>query len=437
GRITAVEARAVGIHVPFAPVLDVNSNPENPIINVRSFGEDPEQVARLGSAFVRGVEEHGAIATGKHFPGHGDTETDSHLALPIIHAPRARLDSLELRPFRAAIDAGMGAVMTAHIAVPSLNGGNGDPSTLAPPVLSGLLRHEMGFDGLVFTDAMDMGAIVRRYGRSESAVRAVQAGADVILMPPSIETAVAAIARAVADGRITEERIDRSVLRILGAKERLGLFERRTVDLADLPAAVGIPSHTAVAETIARRSITLLRNEGDLLPLRGTRTARVLAVTHRRSRDLLAGRWFHARLRATYPSLNIEEVDRDTGAEVFRGLLREARRSDLVVVSLYVTAVSYSGTVALPEGTVSFLRELAESGVPHVVISFGNPYLLEEFPDVRAYMLAWSGTEVSQKAAADALFGRFDITGRTPTRLPPLFDIGAGIQLPAEGGRGR
>jgi beta-N-acetylhexosaminidase len=431
GRITAVEARAVGVHVPFAPVLDVNSNPENPIINVRSLGEDPAEVARLGSAFVRGIEDHGGIATGKHFPGHGDTETDSHLELPIIRADRMRLDSVELRPFQEAIDAGMSGLMTAHIAVPALNGGTEDPATLSGRILTDLLRERMDFRGLLFTDAMDMGAIVRRFGREESAVRAVESGADVILMPPSPTAAVDGIVAAVREGRLPEERIDESVLRILRVKERMGLFDERHVEVDSIPGKVGIPAHVEVAEEIARRSITLLRNEGDLLPLRGTRSARVLSVTYRRDNDLLAGRWFDGRLRSTYPRLNRETVGRDTGADVFRGLLREAGRSDLVVVSLYVTAVSYSGSVALPERAVEFLNDLSRAGVPHVVISFGNPYLLREFPDVRSYLLAWSGAEASQKAAADALLGRFEITGRTPTRIPPFFEIGDGIRLPA------
>jgi beta-N-acetylhexosaminidase len=186
GRITALEARAVGIHVPFAPVLDVNNNPDNPIINVRSFGASPVDVSRMGIAFIHGVQENGAIATGKHFPGHGDTDTDSHLALPVIRHDRIRMDTVELRPFKEAIDAGMGAIMTAHISVPSLNGGVSEASTLSPLVLTRVLRDELGFGGLVFTDAMDMSAIARRHSAGEAAVRAIEAGADVILMPPNV-----------------------------------------------------------------------------------------------------------------------------------------------------------------------------------------------------------------------------------------------------------
>jgi beta-N-acetylhexosaminidase len=430
GRVTATEARAVGIHVPFAPVLDVNDNPDNPIINIRSLGEDPRAVARLGTAFMRGIQDHGADATGKHFPGHGNTETDSHLELPVIRADRARLDSMELFPFQQAIDAGMGGVMTAHISVPALDGDQGDPATLSHDVLTGLLRGDMGFDGLIYTDAMDMYAIDRAYGRREATVRAVEAGADVILMPPDVGEAVTAIVEAVESGRISEVRLDQSVMRILRLKEELGLHESPLVDTGEIPERVGIPEHMERAQEVADRSITLLRNEDDLLPLLGTRTARVLSVTYRRPSDLMAGRVLNGRLRETYPRLVTAEVDLDTDPDVYEGLLARARRSNLVVVSLHVATVSYSGSVAIPDEVTDFIRELAESGVPHVVISFGNPYLIRDFPNVRAYLLAWSGAAVSQRAAGRALFGELEIQGRLPIRIPPDYRVGDGIRVP-------
>ena len=430
GRITAREARGVGIHIPFAPVLDVNNNPDNPIINVRSFGENPEDVADLGAAFVRGVQEHGAIATGKHFPGHGDTETDSHLGLPVIPHSRARMDSVELFPFRHAIEAGMGAVMTAHISVPSLDGGVGDPATLSSAVLTDLLRDEMEFDGLLFTDAMDMSAISRGFGAEEASVRAIEAGADVILMPPSVERAVEGIAAAVESGRIEASRIDASVRRILETKKQIGLDRDRAVQIDQIGQVVGIPAHTQVAAEIAERSITLLHNGGNLLPLLGTRSARVMSVSFRRTSDVLAGRYFNTRLRQTYPRLTTAGLDVDSGPALYEDLLRQARQQALVILSTYVTAVSYSGSLALPEEVVDFAGQLSEIGVPHIVISFGNPYLITELPDVRAYMLAWSGSEVSQTAAAQALFGEIEISGRVPTRIPPLYEIGDGIMIP-------
>lgn len=429
GRVTAVEARAVGIHVPFAPVLDVNNNPDNPIINVRSFGEDPERVAEMGIAFIRGVQENGAISTGKHFPGHGDTEVDSHVSLPVIRHDRARMDSVELRPFQSAINSGMGAIMTAHISVPSLNGGVREASTLSAEVLTSVLRDQMGFQGIVFTDAMDMRAISRQHNSGEAAVRAVEAGADVILMPASVQGAVEGLVEAVDEGRLSERRLDESVMRVLEMKQGLGLHEERFVQIQDIPRLVGVPEHTEIADRIAESSITLLKNDRGLLPLAGTRSARVLSVSYRRSSDILAGRFFNQGLRETYPRLTTAEVDGDTQKDVYDGLLARARQQALVVVSTYVTSVNVSGEFNLPEDLVDFVRQLERVGVPHTVVSFGNPYLITDFPDVQSYLLAWSGSEASQRAAARALLGQSEIMGRVPTRIPPLFEIGDGFSI--------
>ena len=429
GRITALEARAIGVHVPFAPVLDVNNNPENPVINVRSFGEDPEQVATLGAAFVRGLQDHGVIATAKHFPGHGDTETDSHLALPVIRVSRERMDSVELLPFRRAVDAGLGAIMTAHITVPEITGAT-TPATLAPAVLTDLLRDQMGFGGLVFTDAMDMAAVDRMFGRGEAAVRAIEAGADVILMPPDLEEARQGIVAAVLSGRLTEDRIDRSVLSLLRAKESLGLHRKRTVDIDRVRRVVGVPSHLGVAREVANRSITVLKDERDLLPLLGTPGASVYSVTYRRPNDLRAGRSFNAGLRETYRRLRAVDVDPETTDAEYDDILARARTMNLTIVSLHVGVRTASGSVALPEPALRFVKRLARLGRPSIVVAFGNPYLLSEFPEVGTYLTAWSGVPVAERAAADAILGRIAVTGRAPTRIGE-FGIGAGLQIPA------
>ena len=435
GRVTALEARAIGVHVPFAPVLDVNNNPENPVINVRAIGEDPGQVAALGAAFVRGVQDHGAIATAKHFPGHGDTGIDSHLSLPVIRVSRERMDSVELLPFRRAVDTGLGAIMTAHITVPEITGAS-TPATLAPAVLDDLLRGEMGFGGLIFTDAMDMGAVDRMFEREEAAVRALEAGADVILMPPDLGAARRGIVAAVESGRISEERLDRSVLRILRAKERLGLDRRRTVDIGRVRDVVGIESHLAVARRVADRSITVLKDDRDLLPLLGTSGASVLSVTYRRPNDLRAGRAFDTRLRQTYRRLRTAQVEPETEAAEYDRILARARGMELTVVSLHVGVRTASGSVALPDPAVAFVRQLARSGRPHIVVAFGNPYLLTEFPEVETYLTAWSGVPVSERSAVDAILGRIEVTGRSPTRIGD-FGIGEGVQIPARADAGR
>jgi beta-N-acetylhexosaminidase len=326
--------------------------------------------------------------------------------------------------------------MTAHLYLPALTGEERVPTTLSPEVLTHLLRDEMGFDGLLFTDAMDMYAIDRRYRREEAAVLALEAGADVILMPPNPEAALEGLVSAVLEGRLSEERLDASVLRVLKAKEQMGLDEARAVPVDEVAQRVGIPEHEEVAQEVADRSITLLKNDRDLLPLLGTRSARVLSVTYRGTTDLMAGRIFNARLRSRYPRLSVANMNRASQPEIYDGLLGRARRSNLVVVSLFVTIVSYSGTLAIPEETAEFIQALADEEIPHVVVSFGNPYLYSEFPEAQSYLLAWSGAEVSQRAAAKALFGDIEIQGRTPTRIPPYFDIGDGIHVPVrEGGR--
>ena len=434
GRITATEALAMGVHIPFAPVLDVNNNADNPIINIRSFGEDPDMVGDMGVSLVRGLQEHGVFATGKHFPGHGDTEIDSHLALPVIRVARERMDSVELVPFRRAIAAGMRGVMSGHIAVPALSG-EAVPSTLSSAVLTDLLRDDLGFSGLVFTDAMNMGAIDRAFPRGEAAVRAIIAGADVLLMPPNVSQAIDAVERAISEGRITEERVDRSVTRLLRLKEELRLHENRLVPVERVPRIVGIPEHTEVAQEIAERSLTLLRNGRGLLPLLGTRSARVTSVTFRPKNDLLASRYFDARLRSTYRRLTSVHLNEDTNEAVYDGLLSRARRSNLVVVSVYSNS---GGLIEMSEEFVNFVNQLSARRITHMVVSFGNPYLIRDFPDVQGYMLAWSGTADSQLAAANALFGDQAVTGTSPIGMSPFFERGDGLRLPAKdvlGGR--
>jgi beta-N-acetylhexosaminidase len=310
------------------------------------------------------------------------------------------MDSVELRPFKDAIDAGIGGMMTAHISVPSLNGGVREPSTLSPLVLTTVLRDELGFDGIIFTDAMDMAAIARRHSVGDAAVRALEAGADVILMPPDVAQAVDGIVAAVMLGRLTEERIDDSVRRVLRAKARLGLDRERTVPIERVGELVGTPDHVAVADEIAEKSMTILKNGSDLLPLNGTRTAAVLSITHRRGSDVLAGRYFNQALRSTYPRLTT--VDLEAGAEPseYDAVLRRARGQALVIVGTYST---YAGWVDDRDELEDLIEGLARMSVPHVVVSFGNPYLISAFPETQAYMLAWNGSEASQRAAVGAL----------------------------------
>ena len=427
GRITGTEARALGVHLTFAPVLDVNNNPANPIINTRSFGEDPARVAALGAAFIQGARETGLLTTAKHFPGHGDTGTDSHVALPVIPGDRTRLDSLELVPFRRAIEEGVDAVMTAHVAAPAILGPGAPPATLSPYFMTEMLRDDLGFDGVLFTDALDMGAIADGYGTGEAAIRALEAGADVLLMPREPLRAIAAVEGAMRTGRLTPERIDASVRRLLTLKARAGLAAPDDAALDDSPlrTTVGTEDNRRAAETIAARSITLARDQRAVIPFDPRDTRSVLSVTFAATRDLAAGRAFDARLRGSV-RVRSARVGFDTHPDVYESLARVARSVDAVTVSAYVRPGAAGRDGDLPSEIPAFLDALDAAGANTVLVSFGSPYLLTSVPHASAYLLAWGGGESSQTAAADALLGA-PITGRLPISLPPWHAIGDGL----------
>lgn len=434
GRITAVEARAVGVHMIFAPVLDVNSNPDNPIINTRSFGERPLDVARLGVAFIEGARAGGALTTAKHFPGHGDTETDSHLALPVVTADQARLDRFELVPFQAAIDAGVDAVMTAHVAAPAILGEDAPPATLSPYFMTRLLRDEMGFDGVLFTDALRMAAITDAYGAGEAAVMALEAGSDVILAPVDAGEAVAAVVDAVESGRLPRARVQASVRRILALKARVGLHERRFVDLEAVDEVVGAAAHVHEAERDAERALTLVEDPFGLLPLDPVRRRRVLSITQARAADPVAGLAFDAELRRYGLDVRSVRVDEQTPAPRYAELSALSDSMDVVVVSAYTPPAAAVGSVAAPPGLSALVADL-RGRTPVAVVSLGNPYLRSAFPHADAYLIGWGPREIPQQAAARALVGAVPITGRLPIALPPVAHLGMGLDRAGTGVR--
>jgi len=426
GRITAIEARAVGVHMNFAPVVDVNNDPANPIINTRSFGADPERVGRLAAAQIRGLQEHGMLATAKHFPGHGDTGTDSHIDLPVITADSARADSVELPPYRDAIAAGVAAVMSAHIAFPALTG-DSMPATLNRKLMDTLLRERLGFEGLAVTDALDMGAIVAGWGAEDAPVRALEAGADLLLQvePEDVGRVIDAIVAAVHTGRLIEAGIDRSVRRLLEAKAALGLHRNRFVDLERIPEVVGSPGHLERARIAAERSITLVRDRDVVLPLRG---GRVLCILYRDPLEPFAGRTFLAGLRSRADTVTSVVLDPGSDPRALTAAVEGAAAADVVVFAPFIRVGAYRGGLALPEAVAATINALAAER-PTVVVSFGNPYLLDQLPDVGTYVLAWAGWDLMQAAAARAVTGDAPITGRLPIPLPPWNAIGDGITL--------
>ncbi|MGH7567860.1 MAG: glycoside hydrolase family 3 protein, partial [Gemmatimonadales bacterium] len=424
GHAAAVEGRAVGIHVNFAPDADVNNNPLNPIINTRSFGEDPALVSRLVEAYVRGLQENGMLATLKHFPGHGDTDIDSHLGLPVIRAGYARLDSLELVPFRAGIRAGADVVMSAHIAFPTLTGD--DPGTLSPAVLTGVLRDSLGFKGLVVTDALDMGAIVRKYGSGEATVRAFLAGSDLLLMPTDPDSAVNAMTQAVQQGRITPARLDASVRRVLEIKRRLGLFERRTVPLEPILETVGARRFQEMAEDIAVRALTLVRDTaGTLRALRASRT-RLALIAYADELNSFAATRIAEILRAAGDTVEFFRLWPMSGPLSYDSARAVLQRSPLALFAANVRPLTARGTIALPDSLARLIMA-TDSVKPTVLVSLGSPYLLSQAPSVKSYLIAWSGARVSERAVGLALIGQVPIGGRLPIRIPPGYAVGHGL----------
>ena len=431
-KMVAGEGRALGVHVNFAPVADVNNNPRNPVINIRSFGEDPQRTGEMAAAFTRGLQDGGMLATLKHFPGHGDTDVDSHLGLPVVPHQRERLDAVELAPFKAGIAAGAAAVMVAHIEMPSLDADR-QPATFSHKVISTLLRP--GFDGLIFTDAMNMAAITRMASPGEAAVRAVKAGIDVVLDSPDSAAAAAAIASAITSGDIPRPRIEQSVRRILETKARLGLHRTRTVSLDSIPLAVGGRKNDAVSRAVSERSITLVKDARNSVPLPTPRTGSVLYLS---VLDYPSGWRIAAPSRTVIPELRtrwprteaVEISDRTTPAEI--ELVRAmAGHYDAIVAGVFVRAASSSGRLDLAPHVIRLLQDLSRGterrSQPFVAVFFGNPYTPMFVPDIPAMLLTYDFSDYAEQSAVKAIAGEIPIGGKLPISLPGLFPVGHGL----------
>jgi beta-N-acetylhexosaminidase len=434
-RITAIESRAIGVHVNFSPIADVNNNPKNPVINTRAFGEQPDTVGRMTAAYVRGMRAGGMLSTLKHFPGHGDTDVDSHLGLPIINHPRERLEAVELAPFRQGIAAGADAVMVAHIELPALDRAEFSPATLSRPIVTDLLRTQMKFNGLIYTDSMGMDAVSKRLSPGEAAARAIRAGNDIVLHSPDDAAAVAGIKAAVEKGEIPIAQLDESVRRVLRTKARLGLHKSRVVSLDDVPSKVGGRTNAAVAQAIAQRAVTLIKDDRGQVPLRVPRDSSVmyLSVLDYTSNWRIGApsRSFLPELRKKWPAVTaIELSDRSTSEEI--DLVRaSAARYDAIVVSIFVRASSASGRMDLAAPLVKLLSDLARTtaGTPRPLIAvfFGNPYVPAGVPTLPAVLLTYDFYDLAEISAVRALVGDAPITGKLPIAIPGLFEAGWGM----------
>jgi beta-glucosidase-like glycosyl hydrolase/CubicO group peptidase (beta-lactamase class C family) len=429
GFATAREARALGIDQVYAPVADINSNALNPVINVRSFGERPELVSDMVKAFTFGLQDAKVIATAKHFPGHGDTATDSHSDLPVLAFDRARLDSVELVPFRGVRDAGIMSIMMGHLALPQIEPDVRVPATLAPTVVTSLLRGDLGFKGLIVSDAMRMTSITKHFGTGEAAVRAIEAGVDVLVLSQDEYAARSAIVKAVESGRLTEARIDESALRILQAKEWLGLHRDRNTDPVEARRIVASQQHTTLAETIARASLTLLRNQGPLVPF-ARPPATIASIALNDSDEPDPGEAFQRALAQTSPGRVVRRMldRRSTEAEINEALALAAQ-AEVVVVPAYLPVRSGSNRIHLLPSLQRVLDTLIARRVPVVVISFGSPYLVQSLPaQPEVYVAAYSHSEASQKTAVQALFGQSGFSGKLPITIPGLYAYGSGLE---------
>jgi beta-N-acetylhexosaminidase len=460
GRITALEARAIGVHWNFFPDADVNSNPANPIINTRSFGGDPKTVGDFVAAYIRGAHEGAMLTTAKHFPGHGDTATDTHLGTGQVTGDRARLDAIELPPFRRAIEAGVDAVLVAHVTVPALDAEPNRVATTSTAIVTGLLKEEMGFKGIVVTDALDMAGLTRLYANDvgRAAVEAFKAGNDLLIIPADLDASYRAMMQAVQSGEISRERLDQSVRKILELKASLGLHKARLVDLSQLASLVGKPENLAVGQRIADEAITLVRDNGQVIPLVASKTSgtkeaglpyqsltearnRLVAVIFSEDMHTESGRVLEHQILARVPDARIIYVDPRSAAGMKAPVAEAVEAAEHVVAAVYViptagrairSAEGLKNTVAMDDASASLLNAILERAASRtVVLAMGNPYLVQDFPSIQNYVCAFSNATVSERAAVKALFGEIPIGGHLPVTIPGVANRGEGLERPA------
>jgi len=430
GRITAEESRALGVHWIFAPVMDVNNNPDNPVINIRSFGEDPMLVSRLGAAFIRGAKSAGVLTTAKHFPGHGDTATDSHLALAVVKSDMARLQSVEFAPFRSAIEAGVDSIMTAHVSVPLVTGDPEVPATLSSAILTDVLQNTLKFDGIIITDALEMAGVTSQYWCGQAAIHAIQAGADVLLLPPNSTVAINEVERAVKRGDIPEARIDQSVRKILEAKSSLNLHRNRTISIDQISETIASPQYTNLAQEIADHSVTIAKDEKSLIPVNPLKNTRIFSLVLSPGLGSSPRSYFQDEMRRHFPSIRTAWGNARIPNELLSTINRYIVQSDLIVLATAAGFGSRQAALSIPRNQRRIIETLLASRKPVIWVALGNPYVFPLAPKIGTYVCTFSGSEVSQIAAAKAIAGAIGTSGKMPISLPPYFKVGDGLQIP-------
>jgi len=428
GRITALEAKALGVHQIFAPVLDINNNPDNPVINVRSYGSTPDIVSRFGLQFIAGVESAGIVPTAKHFPGHGDTDTDSHADLPVINHSFSRLDTVEFIPFRQAIENNVPSIMTAHIALPEISGNELLPSTLDGRILNHVLTDSLRFKGLIVTDALEMKGISSYYSPGKAVIKSLKAGAHVMLLSPDLGTAVEEVYKAVKNGVLPEEIIDEAVTHIIKLKIDHGLFENRLTNIDELDKKIATTEHHIVAGKIARQSITLLKNEGEILPITADRFPRIMVLSIADDKSGTTGSYLARSIRRYHPKVTFRVYDHRSGNHEKMQILRDARKADLIIFGSFIF-VQTGKNIQLNNSQLDFIKKVINLSKPTVLAAYGNPYVVKDIPDTDAHIMAWSSNPTQIEASVSAMFGASEVSGKMPISIPDMYDIGDGISL--------
>jgi beta-N-acetylhexosaminidase len=457
GRITAQESRAIGVHWNWFPDADVNSNPGNPIINTRSFGEDPKLVSDMVAAYIEGAHEYGMMTTAKHFPGHGDTDRDSHTSLPVVNQDKAYFENVALPPFRAAINAGVDAIMVAHILTPALDPQANRVASISPAIVTGLLKQQMGFMGLVVTDAMDMGGLMKLFADGGSAataggaaVAAVKAGNDMLIIPSDLDGAYNGLLQAVRSGEIPESRIDESVLKILRAKASVGLNKAKLVDISAVNETVASPGSVAIAQQIADSAVTLVRDNHQVLPLEaapeGTNGAptsyQVPGNTHNCTLLLIfsddsrtdSGRLLDQQVRMRIPDAHVMYIDPREAAALKQPVMEAVAQAQKVIAAVYVfpSAGKLSNSATVQDASAALLGEVLQSAAAKTVVAaMGSPYIAAQFPGIQTYLCTFSNAQVSELSAVKAMFDEIPTTGHLPVTIPNIASRGAGLGRPA------
>ncbi|MGH2575565.1 MAG: glycoside hydrolase family 3 N-terminal domain-containing protein [Ignavibacteria bacterium] len=425
GLLVARESRILGVHQNYSPVCDVNNNQNNPIINVRSFGEDPILVSQMSEMMIKGLQEGKVIATAKHFPGHGDTDIDSHSDLPILYFSQERLNSVELVPFKNAIDRKVMSVMVAHLSVPELDPTPNIPSSLSNDIVEGLLIKRLGFDGLIVTDALNMKGITKYFSTSEVAVMSVNAGIDLILMPLDEKATIDAIEKAVKNGIISEERINKSAEKILKAKEWLGLSQNKYVNSADVYKSINTEENNNLSQKIADESITLVKDINNAIPIKRNND-KIIVFNLSDGKDNINSSYFNSKLAEKFPNLNIVDINSSISENTINEYSARASENEYIIIAIYAKVKFGTGKISILSSHIDLINDLSKNG-KIIIISFGNPYLLKEFPATPCYICAYGDADVSINSLLKAISGEIKTGGKLPVSINDDYKYGTGI----------